>query len=492
MPVTTPSGVASIRPARTSYKASSTATFATAGPEPGESVFPACARPFSYADGDAGHDGRPVVKRAPFTRLEEAVFHVERMYTPWNIQVEIETSERIDRTRLREAVRTAYDTHPIAKARRRPGGAGGTDYDWEAPEKAPVPIEVAEASEADLEALRQRFYGDDIDLSTSPPLRLLIVRNGGDDGDLLWFCSSHVAVDGVGAYRILQTICTAYRGEEPTPSRFEFGDSREVLDGFRPDAYRRRARLLGQTAHRLDYLFDPPSKLPGADASDVGGWRYRHRRLDDEAVDALLAADGASVNDYLLTAMHLALDRWNREAGASAEKVSVMMPVNLRPREWFYEGVGLYTFFESVATRPPDRRDPETALARITEQTREIKQETRYLGFLEWLNLVPSVVPLWLKKRLPKLLDGPGERLLDTAVLSNLGRLPEPFPALSGETPESLWCTPPCWLPTPVSIGVVTLGEEMHLGFRYTQSAFDANEADAFADRYCETLADVV
>lgn len=432
------------------------------------------------------------MKRTPFTRLEEAVFHVERMYTPWNIQIEVETSERIDRTRLREAVRRVYDVHPVAKARQRPGGNGGTDYDWEIPDEASVPIEVAEASAVDLDTLRQRFYGDGIDLSTSPPLRLLIVRGGGDEGDLLWFCSSHIPVDGVGAYGILQTICTAYRGEEPAPDRFAFGESRDVLDGFRPDSRRRRARLLAKTAQRLGYLLDPPSRLPGAGAPGVASWRYRHRRLDDEVVDALGGGGDASVNDHLLAAMHLTLDRWNHEAGASAEKLSVMMPVNLRPREWFYEGVGFYTFFESVATDAVDRQDATTALARITDQTREIKEEQRYLGYLEWLNLVPSAVPLSIKEYLPKLLGGTGGRLLDTAVLSNLGRLPEPLPALSGEAPESLWFTAPCWLPTPVSIGAATVGEEMHLGFRYTQSAFDAEKADAFADRYCERLAEIV
>jgi NRPS condensation-like uncharacterized protein len=459
----------------------------------GESVFPTRPPHHEYVDGDDGRDGRAAVKRAPFTRLQEAIYHVERTYTPWNIQIEIETSERIDRDRLRAAAETAYAVHPIAKARQRPGGAGATDFDWEVPDDAPVPIGTAEASEVDLDALRQRFYGDGIDLTTAPPLRLLIVRNDGDAGDLLWFCSSHVAVDGVGAYRILQAICTAYRGEEPTPDRFEFEDAPEVLDSLRPESRHRRARLLGKTASRLGYLLDPPSKLPGADEPAVVGWRYRHRRLEESVVETLVGDDtDASVNDYLLAALHLTLDRWNRDAGVPAEKLSVMMPVNLRPREWFYEGVGLYTFFESVTTGATDRRNADRALARITEQTRVIKEEKRYLGFLEWLNLVPSVIPLWLKKRLPNLLDGPGERLLDTAVLSNLGRLPEPLPALSAEGPESLWCTPPCWLPTPVSIGVVTVGGEMHLGFRYTQSAFDAEAADAFADRYVERLADVV
>jgi NRPS condensation-like uncharacterized protein len=431
------------------------------------------------------------VKRA-FTRLEEAVYHVERMYTPWNIQIEIETRERIDRDRLQAAVRNAYDVHPIAKAHKRRGGEGATDYDWLVPEEASVPLEVADGSD-DLDALRQRFYGDGIDLSTSPPLRLLVVRNGGDAGDLLWFCSSHIPMDGMGAYRILQAICTAYRGEEPDPGRFEFGESRDILDGLRPDSRRQRARLLGKPIGRLDYLLDPPSRLAGAEDPAIVGWRYRHRQLGEDSVGALLNdATDASVNDQLLAAMHLTIDRWNREAGAAAETLSVMMPVNLRPREWFHEGVGLYTLFESVTTDPADRRSAAQAVARVTDQTRRIKAERPYLGYLEWLNLVPEAVPLSLKKRLPKLLDGPGERLLDTAVLSNLGRLPEPLPALSEGAPESLWCTPPCWLPTPVSIGVVTVGEEIHLGFRYAQSAFDGEEADAFADRYCERVADVV
>lgn len=432
------------------------------------------------------------MKRASFTRLEEAVFLVEQTYTPWNIQFEIETAERIDAGRLREAVRTASAVHPIAKAHTRLDGEGPTDFGWEVDDDATVSIETVEANTVDLDALRRRFYGDRIDLSTAPPFRLLVVRNGGEDADQLWFCSSHVAVDGVGTYRLLQAICTAYRGEEPTPSRFEFGESPAVLEALRPDSSRRRLQLLGRTAGRLGYLFDPPSRLPGAGAPGAIGWRYRHRRLDDAAVCDLVDADGSSINDYLLAALHLTLDGWNRDAGLEAEKLGVMMPVNLRPREWFYEGVGLYTLFESVVTDAEDRRDAASVLDRVTRQTRAIKAQRRYLGLLEWLNLVPSGTPLWLKKRVPKLLGGPGKRLFDTAVLSNLGRLPEPLPTLSGESPESLWFTPPCWRPTPVSIGVVTVGEEMHLGFRYAQSAFDPGEADAFADRYVERLADVV
>ena len=35
-----------------------------------------------------------------------------------------------------------------------------------------------------------------------------------------------------------------------------------------------------------------------------------------------------------MTSLHLALAGWNAEHGRSADRVGVLVPVNLRPKEW--------------------------------------------------------------------------------------------------------------------------------------------------------------
>ncbi|MCY4732305.1 hypothetical protein KY092_17265 [Natronomonas gomsonensis] len=433
------------------------------------------------------------MKRVPFTRLQEAVFHIERAYTPLNIQAEATTTARIDGERLATAARRACEAYPVVKGCRRRDDSGPTDYTWVIPDdSADVPVEIVPADDADLGELRRRFYGQRFDLETELPLRLLVVRGGGiDGGDRLCVCASHVSMDGVGALRVLYALLVAYRGDDPTPHPVE-ESPREMIRTIRPTEPRRRLRSMGAAARRLSYLIDPPERLSSGDSGPVE-WRFAHRHVDAGLTGRLI--DGgpgeATVNDLLLAALHLTIDRWNASAPDGPDKIGLMMPVNIRPQERFYDGVGLYTLFDSVTTDASHRRNVARAVSRVTEQTRHTKRSDRPLGYLEWWHLASASLPLSVRKRLPRLLDGPGERLLDTAVLSNLGRIPA-LPTLPDGTFEQLWFTPPCWPPTPVSIGAATVGDRLHLGFRYIRSGFDAAAAESFADRFCERLAATV
>src|SRR5207244_1950840 len=85
--------------------------------------------------------------------------------------------------------------------------------------------------------------------------------------------------------------------------------------------------------------------------------------LDAEDMPALGSRrpPGATVNDVLLAALHLAIAEWNAEHGAPCERIGIMMPVNLRPPERRNALVGNFSSFVSVAT---DRADGRRAGAR--------------------------------------------------------------------------------------------------------------------------------
>ncbi|MXR50782.1 hypothetical protein GRX03_04070 [Halovenus sp. WSH3] len=165
------------------------------------------------------------------------------------------------------------------------------------------------------------------------------------------------------------------------------------------------------------------------------------------------------------------------------------MPVNLRPPEWFYERFGMYTLFESITTRSRHRENPETAVEHVAEQTASVRREGSAAGFLESLNLVPALTPVGVKRRSPELLRGPGEGLVDTVMLSNLGRVPE-FEGTGAAA--TLWFSPPSWKPTPVSIGVVTVGDEMSLVLRHMRDCLDDDAACRFASLFETQLRRVV
>ena len=79
--------------------------------------------------------------------------------------------------------------------------------------------------------------------------------------------------------------------------------------------------------------------------------------------------------------------------------------------------------------------------------------------------------------------------VVDTAVLSNLGRL-EGVPYLGDEAGavRAVWFSPPGRMPLGASFGVATLGEEMFVTLRYRRALFSDEAASEFGVLYKDTL----
>lgn len=417
--------------------------------------------------------------------IEESVHHIESEFQPWNIQAELETTARIDLDRLAEAAATACAVHPIAGARKRPSDLVDTRFEWEIPDDT-YEVEVGEidGQGRDLVEIQNQLYYRQFDLTEEPPFRLLVVRGEGlDGGDRLLVSVNHVAADGVATLRLAQAICEAYRGDEPMQDSVTFQESRAMLDDLRPSSLDDGLNVVDSAARHLQNVVDSPTRIARVGGTDEHGWRFARRKLDAELTARLIGdrPDGVSVNDVLQAALHMAIEEWNEDHGSSARKISVMMPVNLRPDDWFYQVAGMYSMFESVETRSRDRVDHVTAAREIGEQTDDLTDRDRASALYKMLEMLPPGTPVELKRQLPRLLRGPGRRLLDTAMLSNLGRIPA-MPSLEEDAEERPWFSPPAWRGTPVSIGVATFQGEVNMSFRYLRSQFSEDAGEAFAD----------
>ncbi|MGH3910787.1 MAG: hypothetical protein ACRDRM_08130, partial [Pseudonocardiaceae bacterium] len=99
--------------------------------------------------------------------------------------------------------------------------------------------------------------------------------------------------------------------------------------------------------------------------------------------------------------------------------------------------------------------------------------------------------PLLLKRAAPRILPYVNDRFVDTAMLSNLGRIPDPpsFDANPGSRPPELWFSPPCDPTCSVAIGVATSGQRLALVTRYRRDQFDAAAAEKFTDLLIARLA---
>jgi NRPS condensation-like uncharacterized protein len=425
--------------------------------------------------------------RVPFNVVDETIRVLDRPDEPWTIQVEAWTARPLDADRVRAAVRAAIGRHPMARARQAPWGPAQWTLAWEIPDEPDLdPLGVVAAGDDEaLSEARARLYGRAIPLDESPPLRAWLVRHPGGDGILL--SVSHAAADGLGSLRMLASIVRAYGGaRDPVPDVDPLA-VRELQALFAARGLVERGRAV---AGFLAELGRGKARVAPHGGSPCDGYGFHHERL---TVDETAALDsgrprGATVNDHLVAALHLTIGEWNAEHRGPSGRFGVMVPVNLRPPERRHEIVGNFSSFVSVVTTPADRTEPARALAAVRAQTRRIRQGDGREALIDFLTGVVRP-PAWLRQLLAVSLRPGIERGLDTAVLSNLGRLDDP-PAFGSGVGDAtaVWFSPPAPLPLGLSIGAVTTAHRLHLVFRYRHALLGPAAAGRFASSYRAAL----
>jgi NRPS condensation-like uncharacterized protein len=422
----------------------------------------------------------------PLTMLDESLLFLQETRATWNVQFELGADHHLDEDRFKRAVLSCCQRHPMARARLSRSPHGETSYQWNVADERDVdPVRVAECPDrAALEWLRSELYTPALALDTSPGFRVALARRPG--GDLVLLSASHIVADGVGALRLMQTIAREYRGEPDPPDPLPLPEARDLSAFLAPKTRsEKRARQM-EGLRRIQEALDPPSRIAivgGSDGDDFG-FVYRSVDLGEKTTPAIVQrTPGATVNDVLVAALHLTVEAWNARHDVPTDRVGIQMPINVRPAGRFWEIVSNLTSMISVSTVPEDRLDLASTVAAVARQTCEKRRNERAYGLYDLL-AVAKRAPLPVKRVVPKLVHLTGDRFVDTAMLSNLGRIAEP-PTLAAE-PDSgapeLWFSPPCDPTCSVSIGVATVGQRLSLVARYRYAQFHADAAEDFVD----------
>jgi NRPS condensation-like uncharacterized protein len=429
----------------------------------------------------------------PFNVVDEAVRLLDSASEPWSIQLELRVSGRLDESRLRAALRQAMARHPMTRARQLPASGWARQYRWQIrpkPDLDPLRVLECPADEA-LARARAELYSLRVSLAESPPLRVRLARHPA--GDLVMLNVNHAAFDGFGCLRVLRSTARAYAGtEDPLPD-IELAQARQVQSHLATDDLRTRTQRLAGIVDKLRDLVRAPARIAPEQSSDQPGYGFYHTSLSIQQTETLASqSHRGTVNDVLMAALHLAIAGWNLEHGAATGRISIILPVNFRPRQWREEMAVNYVLMTWVSTTATDRQIPETALEAVRAQTERIKQTGTGTTLVEVLALSPRL-PLWAKQSLSPLLQLTGNRLIDTAQLSNLGHLNEApsFGSDAGQTIEA-WFSAPARMPCGLCLGVVTLAGRMHLVFRYRHPLFGPEAASRFAERYLIELGRLV
>ncbi|MDQ6616036.1 MAG: hypothetical protein M3083_15185, partial [Actinomycetota bacterium] len=436
-----------------------------------------------------GRGGPHPAEIVPFNVIDEAIHLLDTEAAPWSIQLELRVAGALDVIRLRPAVVDALERHPMGRARKKPSRRDLRGDWWEIPATVDLdPLSVVDCpDDGALGRARAQLQSMAVPLAESPPLRVRLARH--PEGDVLMLNVNHAAMDGFGALRLLRSVARAYTGEaDPTPA-LDLSQARDLPTRLAAPNLATRTRRRLVLLEKMRDLILPPARLAGDGASGETGYGFHLVQLTAADTQALLDLPyQGTVNDVLLAALHQAIAQWNAEHRVRCGRIGVLVPANLRPLAWRNDVVGNFSLPARVTTNRRSRRGNLTALKTVTSQTARKKKTGMGTALIELLGR-SRLLPLWAKQVMVMLLPVTGNRLVDTAMLSNLGSL-EDVPSFGPEVGAitEVWFSPPARMPLGLAIGVATASGRLHLSFRYRNRLFGPDAAARFADHYLDQL----
>lgn len=428
-------------------------------------------------------------KQFPLNVYDELLLHLDNPAAPLGQQLEVRVRGSLDEQRLSRAIVDAARRHPMMRVSLVPPTANTTQYQWrlhDELQQAPLRV-IHDCNEEALHEARTALHSSPIPLAEPPPFRCTLARCG--DGDVLMLNLSNTASDGVGLYRFLVSILRAYANlSDPQPQQ-DLLAVREA--GREPDQ-----RLLSDGFNRLSRLLDmlgttlsPPARIATAGKEDDTGFSFMPVRFSAAQTRHLqvLRRGGATINDLLATALHLAIQRWNAEHGHTTGRISMTMPMNTRPAAYRDEFASNLSMWVNVMSRAAERSDFDQLLGAITRQTSNLKESVTMAVLVDLMHELRGL-PAWMRQAIPALLPLSGNRIGSTTALGNLGAIRAPLPPDSEVAMQELWYSPACRMPMGLALGALTLDDHLHLSFRYHRQQFSREGAWAFAEIFLEAL----
>lgn len=384
----------------------------------------------------------------------------------WSVQLEARVAGSLDEARLRAALGAVL---------------GGAAFERDPLEVLDCPDDVA------LDAARARLQSTVVPLMGRPPLHAFLARHPA--GDVLMLNLNHAATDGFGAQRVLQAIAQAYAGEREGGAPLDFLAQRDLP--VRPASPRvsAPARTYKRAIEGLRDMVSRTARVAPDQQDDQPGYGFHLAALSAEETAHLLphlvdVTRAGTSRNVLMAALHLAIGDWNLQHGTPGRRIGVLVPANLRPPDWREDTIGNFSVTARVSSSRRNRAGPFSALRRITAQTARNQRTRTGVALIAGLERA-GLLALWAKQSSIVLQPLTGNRLVDAAMLCNLGWVDEApcFGPDAGEATE-LWFSTPARSPLSLCLGAVTVGGRLHLTLRYPHRVFGPDAARRFSECY--------
>ncbi|HEX9623341.1 MAG TPA: hypothetical protein VF979_03110 [Streptosporangiaceae bacterium] len=447
--------------------------------------------------------------RERFGVTDELTCYYDRPAEPANVHVEARIPGGLDEDAIRAAVRAVLAAEPGVRVRQAATSWWRRGYCWEfAAEPDADPVRVASyADETELAALRSTLLSQSPSLRVAPPVRFLLASGPGGAAFIL--NAHHARFDGLACLRLLREVAAKYTelcgGPAPAgtagagPALVARGSASAAPAQNPKTGPGRVARIVAEPEQ------GPSAALDGYGALEVswdGLAAATALRARGDAPAVLARGDDPpispvvhSINDLLITALAITIGEWNQARGSAPGLIKITMPVGDAAQagaggEWANR-----SRLTAVTVRMAPRPTLTGLLDDVARQTSYAKHHDGAQVDLFSRTLAAAPIPVAAKHRLLRLaLAVGGPFLCDSCLVSNLGVIepiqfgavlargddpPEP-PALASE----VWFSTSAHMPRGLSLGVVTVGGQLRLTFRYRRALFSDSAAESFAALY--------
>ena len=335
-------------------------------------------------------------------------------------------------------------------------------------------------------------------LTEEIPIRVLLIRIRQDKHKIV-FTFPHSSIDGRRTVIFLQRVFEAYNGDAlAEPFLFTFFRQRkgdELLAFARAKRSEVRSfyrKIFFSLLHRFFIEpLHPPSRVFHDISDDSSDLDYCFEIIDsDELMDIRKAAkaNNHKVNDLLLGACFMAIDRWNNAHGRSCSKIRIMVPVDIAAsdsKDLISNQVG----FLSLSTMPKDRADHGALLQKVNTMMSSMLRDGIafsivyfcYLGrFFPWI-ITRAIAKFLIVTRV----------YLDTVVLTNLGPIDTNEGtgfSLDSSKISSINIVGPIATPMGLIIIMYTYANKLYVSITYKTSLFSKDRIRKFLDTYLAEL----
>ncbi len=342
-----------------------------------------------------------------------------------------------------------------------------------------------------------------LDIEREFPLRVLLLRRSASECTLV-FTFHHTSADGLRALGFVREVVESYNGEirgdtqsADDPRMFQRGDELfQLAQAQRPRVRHYYLKIVSSLFHRFFVApFSPPARIVhdrSGDSEDIYFCSATLKPAELGRIKAEAESVGVSVNDFLVAACFGAVEKWNASCGRRCNRISVMVPVDTRPKG-YRRVVSNQVSFISVSTRPRDRVEAAVLLRNVSTKIKHAARQRTAFGIIYFvyacsrlpLPIMTSIARFFILTRV----------YLDTVLLTNVGVIwPRASGADGGESRMGnarivdFRATAPVVTPMGMSLYTGTYNERVGITLAYKTALFSRNKAETFMSRYLDEI----